>query len=53
MLLGVCQVVILAVIASPFIPELAKTPSWSDNIYGFVIIIFLYLIAMRLLRTKL
>jgi hypothetical protein len=50
MLLGICQIIILAIIAGPFIPDLAKRLTLIEIIYGFILITLLYLIAMRLLK---
>jgi capsule polysaccharide export protein KpsE/RkpR len=52
MLVGVCQVIILAIIASPFIPELAKKPNLYDTLYGLLVFLFLYLVAMGLLKEN-
>jgi hypothetical protein len=51
-LLGICQVVVLAIIAGPFVPGLVKQPSVWNNIYGAIGSMILYLIAMRLLKEE-
>lgn len=51
-LLNVCHVIALGLIASPFIPGLAKRLALEDTIYGIFLVLFLYLLAMRLLKEK-
>lgn len=52
-LLGVCQTIVLAIIASPYIPAIVKKLTiWDDNIYGSIASFILYLLSMRLLKEK-
>ncbi|MGH7203155.1 MAG: hypothetical protein ACREHC_01785 [Candidatus Levyibacteriota bacterium] len=50
LLMNICQVIVLAILARPFIPELAKNLTFYDNMYGAILVIILFLVAMRLLR---
>ncbi len=49
-LLSVCQVVLIALLASPFLPQVADKLGFWDRLYGAILDLGLYLIAMRLLR---
>lgn len=50
MLLGICEVIILAIVAGPYIAPVAKKLTFWDNVYGFTFSAFLYLVSMRRLR---
>lgn len=49
-LLRVCEVIVIALIARPFIPGLEKVLTIKDNMYGILLLLFLYLGAMKLLK---
>jgi hypothetical protein len=47
--LGVCQIVVIALFAAPFVPEFAKHLSSGEIAYGAILITLLYLTAMKFL----
>lgn len=49
-LLSVCQIVLVALLASPFLPEVADKLGFWERFYGAILDLILYLVAMRLLR---
>ena len=48
--LRVFEVIFIALIACPFIPGIAKRLTMNNTIYGYLLVLILYLSAMRLLR---
>jgi hypothetical protein len=50
--LGICQVVVLAIIAGKFIPGLEKNFTLYDNVYGTLLIVTSYFAGMLLLKEK-
>jgi len=51
-LLRVCEVIVITLIARPFIPGLEKELTIDDNIYGLLVLLLLYLIAMFLIKKE-
>lgn len=49
LLLGGCQIIFIALVGSSFVPQLGEI-EWFERIYGIIILVLLYTIAMRLLK---
>ncbi len=52
MLLGICQVFLLAIVAGPYISPIAKKLTFWDNVYGLINSLIIYIISMILLKRK-
>ena len=53
MLLGICEVILLAIIAGPFIDPLANRLTAWDTLVGTIIAGIVYFLAIKLLQDQL
>lgn len=50
LLLRIAEIVILGILATPFLPEVSQWLTLSDRMYGILLAGSFYILAMRLLR---